>query len=626
MFSPHLLPLTALLVLFASCCHAHQGVQKVHHHHGNVRRTTLVITQGTLWKDGNPRPDSILINGTSPGPLLEFDVGDTVIVRVINKLPVDNTTMHFHGLSQTQTPASDGTPMVSQWPIKTGNYFDYQMRPLKRDVSWRYYHAHVGLQSMTGFGPLVIRDTLPCAPATTRDQIMIVSDYFYKSDTNISTGLLADPFVWPGSANSIALNDASWPAPGSCNATIAQSAGVDCKDSTYKGPMVIDVDYAQPYRLRWLGAQTLMHLAIGIFNHSQELVAVDGSHIKPIIVDYIEVMSGQRYDTLLHTKTREDVQSDRTGGCYLIRLESRYRNPATNGWAVLRYPDSTCHIDATSAYPHNNTLNYLPKAQFGWISDQFAPHEDAEEVAPTDEEVTRRVFLNTQQIPVFPTKKGSRWTVDKEFFNETYPLDGTEEPIPAPYLIQLFKKERIAPSYHRAMHPPPGAQVGLDPLSRVFVGREGEVIDIVLVNNASVVGKNTEAHPWHFHGQDHYTVAMGEGDFTEQGFREARRRFSSPIARDTTGVWPGTGDSSVVPAIRLPVKSSGAWSVLRYKVPRNRDGNGMWLLHCHFAFHLVMGMATVWSFGPSDLEYQPSSLYSDPDYLNFGRNVTAKLL
>lgn len=40
----------------------------------------------------------LLVNGQSPGPVLEFDQGNCVVVNVHNKSPY-NITVHFHGTS-----------------------------------------------------------------------------------------------------------------------------------------------------------------------------------------------------------------------------------------------------------------------------------------------------------------------------------------------------------------------------------------------------------------------------------------------------------------------------------------------------------------------------------------------
>lgn len=60
-----------------------------------VREFNLVVTWAKHAPDGFSR-NMFLINGKSPGPTIEVDQNDWVVVKVKNKSPY-NTTVHFHG-------------------------------------------------------------------------------------------------------------------------------------------------------------------------------------------------------------------------------------------------------------------------------------------------------------------------------------------------------------------------------------------------------------------------------------------------------------------------------------------------------------------------------------------------
>ena len=301
---------------------------------------------------------------------------------------------------------------------------------------------------------------------------------------------------------------------------------------------------------------------------------------------------------------------------------------------MLRYPGAQCNTTPTSQHPFNDSRAYFPPAVDFWLSHRLHPlHRQDRE--PRDEEVSRRVYINAQQVPVLFNNSGFRWVSNGIYYNDSHPTMGDGKMLMKPYLMQLYAGEREAPSYDRAMTPPPGVQRGFDSASSVFVASRGEVVDVVIINNASVKAGTTEVrwqagwlqggvslslvwlavvpltqtHPWHMHGPDHHTVAMGLGDFTEDKFRKARLLFRDAVARDTTAVWPGRSASSGVPLTPLPANSSGAWSVLRIKVPTSGEGNGVWMLHCHWAFHLAMGMSTIWAFSPEDVVASTVGLY-----------------
>lgn len=94
------------------------------------------------WVTANPdgvkaRP-VIGINGQWPIPQITADVGDRVIVNVVNELGNQSTSLHFHGLFQNGTTHMDGPASVTQCPIAPGASFTYDF-----EVSFRCYASDV---------------------------------------------------------------------------------------------------------------------------------------------------------------------------------------------------------------------------------------------------------------------------------------------------------------------------------------------------------------------------------------------------------------------------------------------------------------------------------------------------
>jgi hypothetical protein len=79
-------------------------------------------------KEGNPdgvyKP-MMTINGQFPGPLIEANDGDTIVVDVLN-LAVNATAIHWHGIFQNGSAWMDGTAGVTQCPIAPGKSFQYK--------------------------------------------------------------------------------------------------------------------------------------------------------------------------------------------------------------------------------------------------------------------------------------------------------------------------------------------------------------------------------------------------------------------------------------------------------------------------------------------------------------------
>jgi FtsP/CotA-like multicopper oxidase with cupredoxin domain len=99
----------------------------------------------------------ILINDQFPGPLIEANWGDTIEVKVTNRLndTAEGITLHWHGQPQRSSPWYDGVPGVTQCPLAPGKTFTYRFRAESFGTSW--YHSHLSAQYTDGlYGPMVI--------------------------------------------------------------------------------------------------------------------------------------------------------------------------------------------------------------------------------------------------------------------------------------------------------------------------------------------------------------------------------------------------------------------------------------------------------------------------------------
>lgn len=89
-----------------------------------TRSYTWTIAKATASPDGYTK-EVYAINGQMPGPLIEANEGDTVVVTVQNDLVDESTTIHWHGLFQNGTQTMDGVPGFSQCPIPAGSSWTY---------------------------------------------------------------------------------------------------------------------------------------------------------------------------------------------------------------------------------------------------------------------------------------------------------------------------------------------------------------------------------------------------------------------------------------------------------------------------------------------------------------------
>lgn len=79
----------------------------------------------TAAPDGFSRP-VIGVNKQWPCPLVEVNVGDTVMINLYNNLGNETTGLHFHGISQYGSPEMDGPVAATQCAVPPGAWFLYQ--------------------------------------------------------------------------------------------------------------------------------------------------------------------------------------------------------------------------------------------------------------------------------------------------------------------------------------------------------------------------------------------------------------------------------------------------------------------------------------------------------------------
>lgn len=110
------------------------------------------------------------------------------------------------------------------------------------------------------------------------------------------------------------------------------------------------------------------------------------------------------------------------------------------------------------------------------------------------------------------------------------------------------------------------------------------IVEIVLVDEVQQINIS---HPFHLHGMPFYVVGMGRSldeetqrmslklaiDLDRRGM--LLRKFLKPSLRDT-----------------VPVPNNG-YTIIRFRA----DNPGFWLFHCHFQYHIVIGMNLVFQIG-----------------------------
>ena len=144
-----------------------------------VHEYTLEINEETVNKAGKDVM-GMTINGSIPGPTLEFNEGEYAVIHVKNNMEVE-TSIHWHGMLLPNF--YDGVPYLSTPPIEPGKTLKYEFTIKQNGTYW--YHSHTMLQEQSGvFGSIVIQ---PKEKILNYDKelVLMLSDWTNEKPMNI---------------------------------------------------------------------------------------------------------------------------------------------------------------------------------------------------------------------------------------------------------------------------------------------------------------------------------------------------------------------------------------------------------------------------------------------------------
>ncbi|KAI1264644.1 multicopper oxidase [Xylariaceae sp. FL1019] len=553
----------------------------------------LYASQEDLMIDCQQRP-SVVFNGTSPGPPLYLKEGQTTWVRVYNHLPDLNVTTHWHGLTMRTAPFSDGTAQVSQWPIAPGEFFDYEIHPDIGDAGTYFYHSHVGFQAVTAHGVLYVEDADTPPYQYDGDLTMAIGDFYKKTDHEVESELVADPFIWPGEPDALVINDKTG------------TSSVDNATDDSCTPYVFTVQPGLTYRFRFIGATAISFVQVGIEEHTNlTVISADGYYTKPATTDHIQIGSGQRFDVLFTTKSEAELVAEGRDQ-YWIRFENRGRSTDLAGYAILQYerpspPESTSKRElsmlrssrpfgrfdhgleprAEHPLPHKSPVTLPPDGELtGWLEYTLENLNPRGEF-PTLSEVTRTICITVEEKIVNGTVVSGTITGSMIWINNGLTWTETEaaEHHYPPYLIDAYVHGKT-PNYAAAVK-----NGGWDPATKAFPAEVGEVLDIVWLSSSGPTGA-FQYHPMHAHGEHYFDLGSGNGTYDAVA-NEVRFKNYTPARRDTTMLNRY--------ASQADVDTTAGWRAWRIRI--TEDNVGAWMMHCHILQHMIMGMQTVWVYG-----------------------------
>jgi len=146
----------------------------------------LVVAETLVDYTGSPRL-ATTVNGCLPAPTLRLREGDTVTIRVTNRLR-EMTAIHWHGILLPFQ--MDGVPGMSFNGIAPGETFTYRFTLRQSGTYW--YHSHAGMQELTGlYGALIVEPREADPIRADREHIVLLSDWTAEDPNRVFAKLKA---------------------------------------------------------------------------------------------------------------------------------------------------------------------------------------------------------------------------------------------------------------------------------------------------------------------------------------------------------------------------------------------------------------------------------------------------
>ena len=279
----------------------------------------LFIGESQVNYSGTSRT-AMTINGGLPGPLLRWREGDTVTIRVRNRLKED-TSIHWHGLI---LPANmDGVPGLSFHGIAPGGLYEYRFKVRQNGTYW--YHSHSGLQEQAGvYGPLVIEAREPEPFQYDRDYVVMLSDWSDEAPERLMHILKKQPGYYNFHKRTVGdfIEDVSrdgWAATladrkmwAQMKMTPTDLADVSGHTYTYLingqspgGNWTGLFKPGEKLRLRLINGSAMSYFDLRIPGLKMTVVAADGQYVQPVSVDELRIAVAETYDVLVEPGSQE---------------------------------------------------------------------------------------------------------------------------------------------------------------------------------------------------------------------------------------------------------------------------------------------------------------------------------
>jgi CopA family copper-resistance protein len=304
------------------------------------------------------------INGTVPGPTLRWKEGETVTLRVTNKLPV-TSSIHWHGIILPNK--MDGVPGLTFDGIAPNTTFTYRFKVEQSGSYW--YHSHSGYQEQTGaHGAIIIDPKTKSSYQYDREHTLFFSDWTDEDPERLYAKLKKlshyynfqertfGDLVNEVQANGIAKTWESrkmWNEMRMSQRDISDVTGYTytflMNGATPKEGWKGLFKAGEKVLLRLINGSAMSFFDIRIPGLKMTVVAADGQDIQPVRIDELRLAVAETYDVIVEPEANQ---------AYTIFAQSIGRSGYARGTLA---PD----LSMTAAVPKLDPMPLLTHADMG---------------------------------------------------------------------------------------------------------------------------------------------------------------------------------------------------------------------------------------------------------------------
>ncbi|KAF5298038.1 hypothetical protein FQR65_LT09849 [Abscondita terminalis] len=523
----------------------------------------------------------IAVNRQLPGPDIRLCKDDYAIIDVHNGVDGGEVAIHWHGILQHHSQYYDGVPFITQCPIHKGTVFRYKWKA--ENPGTHFWHSHTGFQKIDGVaGSIIVRESNDIHQRLYDydDRVLIINDWFHTLANERFPGRR---FTLVGQdPDNILINGKG------------QFIDPVTKISTNTPLEMFEVESDKRYRFRVINAgATTCPVHLIIEGHKMQIIAADGEPVKPVIADSLMLTSAERYDFVLY--------ANQPIGAYWIQVKGigLCQNTQVYQLAILKYANGPdVPFSAPPSYnglPTGIIMNLLDTdlAVPGQPAIILQDLESAYPLPPNllKEKPDVKLFLpfrfaNLPKEEVFKPNTYHKFLLVQGGFYLAGLIDGISNVQPTAPLISQYhdnNPKEFCDGDDKS------DKCGLECLCTHVVGIPlNAVVEVCIVDEVQIPQMY---HPFHLHGHTFYVMEMRnlpnvsdsinlEKAIADDMERSLRTRTKRPPGKDT-----------------LPVPNNG-YACFRFIA----DNPGFWFFHCHFLYHLTIGMTLTFKVGDiSDL-------------------------